>query len=346
MRTSLHSRNIIHTFFIICLGVVLSNTANAQTDAMFTKYMFNSLVFNPAYAGSKDYMSINLLHRTQWLGVKGAPSSQTFSIHTPLKGFNRIGLGGSIVNQTVGTSKSLTANLSYAYRIKLGDSPYAGTLSVGMQGGITNWRANLSDVDIYNDADESFGDEFPSFWLPNFGFGLYYYSKYYFAGVSSPNLLEYDLRDKEVTTETNAKTFRHYYLTVGGAIPIQGEDLIFKPMLLIKSAALLSSFKNEDNDYNNYGSPTQISTDVSFFIRKVLWVGGAYRTSLQQFNGTSSHDSVDIWAAYYLKNGLHLGVAYDYTLTDLQKASKASFEIMLGYDFNFSKSKTYSPRYF
>lgn len=346
MRASLHYRNIIHTFLVICLGVGLSTSAKAQTDAMFTKYMFNSLVFNPAYAGSKDYMSINLLHRTQWLGVKGAPSSQSFSIHTPMKGFNRIGFGGTLVNQTVGTSRSMTANLSYAYRIKLGESPYAGTLSIGMQGGITNWRANFSDLDVYNDADESFGNTFPSFWLPNFGFGLYYYSKYYFVGVSSPNLLEYDLRDNDVTTDVNAKTFRHYYLTLGGAIPIKGEDLIFKPMVLFKSAALLSKFKNEDNNYNGYGSPTQFNVDLSFFIRKVLWVGASYRSSIEQFTGTSSYDSADVWAAYYLKNGLHFGVAYDYTLTELQKPSKASFEIMLGYDFNLTKSKTYSPRYF
>ena len=163
MKTSLLYRNIIHTFFVICLGIVLSNSATAQTDAMLTKYMFNSLIFNPAYAGSKDYMSINLIHRTQWLGVKGAPSTQSFSIHTPMKGFNRIGFGGTIINQTIGTNKSLTANLSYAYRIKLGGSPYAGTLSIGMQGGVTNWRANFSNLDVYNDADESFGDAFPSY---------------------------------------------------------------------------------------------------------------------------------------------------------------------------------------
>ncbi len=320
--------------------------AKGQTDAMFTKYMFNQLSYNPAYAGSKEYLSMNVIHRTQWLGVKGAPHSQTFTVHTPMKGFDRLGFGLSIINQNVGSSQALTANLSYAYRIRLGESPYAGTIAVGMQGGMTNWRANLTDLDVYNTTDEAFSEQFPSFWLPNFGFGIYYYSQYYFVGISSPNLLEYDLRDKDVTTDRNARTFRHYYLTAGGAIPIKGDDLVFKPMIMVRSAALFSKFKNEENEYNSYGTPTEFNIDLSFFMMKTLWVGAAYRSSIEHFTGTSSFDSVDVWAAYYLKKGLRVGVAYDYTLTEIQRPSKASFEVMLGYEFNTSTSKTYSPRYF
>lgn len=346
MKALIRNRNIFHTILIICFGLVLSSDSNAQTDAMYTKYMFNSLSFNPAYAGSKEFMSINLIHRTQWLGIQGAPQTQTLTIHTPVKGFDRIAIGGTVINQRVGTSQALTANLSYAYRIKLGDSPYAGKIAVGMQGGITNWRANLSKVDVYDSADESFSESFPSFWLPNFGFGIYYYSDYIFLGVSSPNLLEYDLRDKNVTSDRNAKTFRHYYLTAGGAIPLKEGDIVFKPMILVKSAALLSKFKNEEDEYNNYASPTEFSFDLSVLFRETLWIGAAYRSSVEHFKGDSSFDSVDIWAAYYINKSFHIGLAYDYTLTKLQQPAKASFEVMLGYDFNLSKSKTYSPRYF
>jgi len=339
-------RNIFHTLTIICLGLCGTQVSQAQTDAMFTKYMFNTLSYNPAYAGSKEHLSLNLIHRTQWMGVKGAPHSQTFTIHSPVKGISKLGIGASIINQNIGTSMAITANLSYAYRIKFGDSPYAGTLSIGMQGGMTNWRANLSDLDVYNGSDEAFGEEFPSLWLPNFGAGIYYSSKYYFVGASSPNILQHDLRKEGVTSERNARTFRHYYFTAGGAIPLKGKDLILKPVVLLKSAAALSHFVDKGEGETMYGTPTEFSFDLSLFIMEKIWVGAAYRSAIEDFTGTSSFDSADLWMAYYLDNGLNVGVAYDYTLTGLQRPSKASFEVMLGYDFNYSKSKVYSPRYF
>ncbi|MGB1217864.1 MAG: PorP/SprF family type IX secretion system membrane protein, partial [Saprospiraceae bacterium] len=241
--------------------------ASAQTDAMFTKYMFNSLVFNPAYAGSKEHMSIGLLHRSQWFGVNGSPHTQTFTLHTPFKKHDRLAIGGSLINETVGTTKSTTANLSYAYRIRMGQGNKLKTLSVGLQGGMTNWRADLRNLEIYDGVDEAFGEQAPSYWLPNFGFGLHFYAKNYFVGVSIPNLLEYDLRQKNINTERYARTFRHYYFMAGGAIPF-GNDLVFRPIVLVKSAGLFSQFKGEDNPYGNYGSPSELDVDLSILLRK------------------------------------------------------------------------------
>ncbi len=346
MKTRSHTLRKGLLSLLLLLGLTFALRLEAQTDAMFTKYMFNSLTFNPAYAGSKEHMSMALIHRSQWLGVQGGPNTQSFTLHTPFKGFDRIGIGGSIVNQNVGTSHMVSANLSYAYRIRLGQNAKAGTIAVGMQGGVTNWRANLKNLDVYNTMDEAFSEEFPSYWLPNFGFGVYYYSKYFFLGGSVPNLLEHDLRELNLTTEKYARTARHYYLSIGGAIPVNGDDLIIKPMVLVKSAALFSGMKNEEDPFKNYGSPTEFNVDLSILFREVLWVGAAFRSSVQAFTGTSSYDSMDVWASYRLNNGMVVGLAYDYTLTELQKPSKASFEVMLGYEFDFKTEKAYSPRYF
>ncbi len=347
MSTRNFTRNTFLTVLLISISLFLNEGIKAQTDAMFTKYMFNSLTTNPAYAGSKENMILNVLHRTQWLGIKGAPHTQTFTIHSPLKGFDRLGLGFNLINQNVGTSRTTTANLSYAYRIRFGKDAKAGTLAIGMQGGITNWRANLKNINIYSETDEAFSEEFPSYWLPNFGMGIYYYSKHFFMGASSPNILEHDLRKLDVTTDRNARTIRHYYFNVGGAIPLKGEDLVFKPMLLVKNAGILSRFKNEDDPYNSYNTPTEFSADVSFFIRETLWIGTSFRSSIEKFIGEkSSFDSVDIWAAYHAPKGLIIGLAYDYTLTELQQPSKVSFEVMVGYNFDVSTPKAYSPRYF
>ena len=114
----------------------------------------------------------------------------------------------------------------------------------------------------------------------------------------------------------------------------------------MKSAALFSKFKGEENAYSEYGSPSELDLDLSVLLRNTLWIGASFRTAIEKFNSTSSFDSVDIWASYQLKNGLNIGLAYDYTLTAIQAPAKGSFEVMLGYEFDFQKSKIYTPRHF
>src|SRR5659263_223295 len=81
--------------------MVLSSVSYAQQDAQYTQYMYNTIVVNPAYAGSRESMSIFALHRAQWVGFDGAPVTNTFSIHTPIKD-THLGLGLSIVNDRIG----------------------------------------------------------------------------------------------------------------------------------------------------------------------------------------------------------------------------------------------------
>lgn len=114
----------------------------AQQDAMFTKYMFNTLVYNPAYAGSHDHLSINALHRGQWWGIDGAPTTQTLSVHSPVS--DRVGIGLSLINDKIGPTGSTQVNAIYAYRIPLG----AGKLSIGLQAGVFQWRADWSQLNL------------------------------------------------------------------------------------------------------------------------------------------------------------------------------------------------------
>lgn len=326
--------------FVIAL-LIGSNMLSAQQDAMFTKYMFNSLIYNPAYAGSQDHTYINLLHRTQWWGIPGGPQTQSFTIHSPMSN-ERVGIGLSAVNDQVGPTRTMLVNLNYAYRIPMG----AGKLSIGVRGGVTNWSADWSELDLQDIDDDAFSEMDPSYWRPNFGVGIYYYSKSFYAGVSSPSLIEYDLREENINSPQWAKQVRHYYFAMGAAIPLKGDALIFKPSLLIKNVGLLSSF-NKDVAYENVGAPTEFDIDLSLFFYQTLWVGASFRSAIEGVvGGTSSFDSADIWAAYYLANGLRIGAAYDYTLTELNSAAKGSFEVMLGYEFNYRTMKAVTPRYF
>lgn len=329
--------------FILCV-MFGAFVVNAQQDAQFTKYMFVPSVYNPGYAGARDHLAITLLHRSQWVGIKGAPTSQALTIHSPLKN-DRVGLGFSAVNDVIGSNHILDFNLQYAYRIPMGK----GKLAIGLQAGLKNWAFN-GDVN-----PETPGIEFnaTSNWNPNFGVGLHYYSKYFFTSFSCPHLIEWDLT-KNVNNPIVARQYRHFYGSIGGAIPLNGDALVFRPMLMVKNVGWFSKF-SKDQVYQNIGSPTSVDIDMSLFFYEALWVGLAYRAAVEQFKTTTvggnsqnvtTHDSFDIWASYFLTNGLRIGVAYDYPLTKLSSNTIGSFEVMLGYEFDYKTKKFATPRYF
>ncbi|MEM9919345.1 MAG: type IX secretion system membrane protein PorP/SprF [Bacteroidota bacterium] len=328
-------------YTLAALLLLIAVGANAQQDAMFTKYMFNSLAYNPAYAGSKEHMSIALLHRTQWWGISGGPSTQSFTIHSPMRN-KRVGLGFSAINDVIGPTNTMQANVSYAYRLPIGK----GKLAVGLQGGILNWRADWDELDLQDNTDDAFAEMEPSYWLPNFGAGIYYYTNNFYMGFSAPQLIEYDLREENINTAQWSKQYRHYYFATGAAIPVSGDAIIFKPSILIKNVGLLSTL-SKDEAYQNVGAPTEFDVDISFLFYNALWVGASFRSSIEAFtDDSSSFDSVDAWASYYLANGLRIGAAFDYTLTPLQDVARGSFEVMLGYEFNYVTRQIVTPRYF
>lgn len=322
------------------LFMCFASISYAQQDPMFTKYMFNTLVYNPAYAGSNEHMYLGLLHRTQWAEIDGAPHTQSLTAHTPLKN-ERVGVGLALLNDIIGPTITTSANLSYAYRIPIG----GGKLAIGIQGGLINYRSKLSEVSVVDPNDESFRNDVNSF-KPNFGAGIYYYSKYFYIGLSSPHLVEYDLRE-DVTTETWAKSYRHYFGAFGVAIPIDGDNIILKPSILVKNVGLLSQFR-KDEQFTTIGGPTEFDLDVSVLFYEKFWVGASFRSAIQAFGSkkSSSFDSADVWVSYFMDNGLRVGMAYDYPLSDLASVTVGAFELMIGYEFYYKVKKTVTPRYF
>lgn len=346
--------------FLFLLSGVVTSSSFGQQDPMFTQYMFNSLTFNPAYAGSKNYLSANILYRTQWAGwnarnnglnpeltTGGAPVSQTFTIHTPVN--KRIGVGLAVVNDKIGATESTGANLSYAYRI-----PFAeGHLALAIQGGVTNFRGDFRNLIARDTDDPAFAFSEPNEWRPNFGTGIYYNSNRFYAGVSVPRLIEVTLRDTDPLLNPQvrefAKSYRHFYFTMGGAIPLRGnQNFVFKPSFLVKSVGLLSELERSGSSTIIIGAPTEFDLDASILLYKTFWIGLSFRSSFDTFIAQeSSTDSADVWFAFYLKNGLRLGFAYDFSLTPIQQNSVGSFEMSMGYDFNYLEvGSINSPRYF
>lgn len=322
---------VILPFFIFWATV-----ANAQQDPMFTNYHSNALVFNPAYAGSNEHLSLNLSHRQQWLGFDGAPTTQTITAHTPLRN-ERVGVGLSLLNDRIGPGGSTDLAASYAYRMQLGSSKKL-KLSLGLQASVANWRGNFSSITVEHTDDPSFSQNL-SRWLPNFGAGAYLYSDKFYLGLGLPRLLEHDLRKaKDETQAIFAQNVRHLYLSAGAAFPLDGEQLVFRPTLLLQNAGFLSG-----PDGRTVGAPVSANLGASLLIRQLAWAGISYRTA---FSNQSSHDSANLWLAWSLRNGMRFGAAYDISLSKIRTASSNSFELMLGYEFDIKVKQVASPRYF
>jgi type IX secretion system PorP/SprF family membrane protein len=301
----------------------------AQQQPMYTLYMFNQLAYNPAYAGSANALDVSLLHRHQWWGFgANAPMTQSLTMHKPLREKN-IALGLNVNYDRIAVSNSFSVFPSFAYRMKFGDpSKNGGYISLGLQGGISNFTADWSQLNLDDPNDPAFQVQRPNVWLPNFGTGIYVHTKTWYVGFSCPMLITNSLRKRTSLEPADlpiAQQFRHYFLSAGMAFKINS-DLVFRPTLLIKNVGLFV----ERNQLGRIGAPTEFDIDLALLVKKSFWFGVSFRSAFEL--GSSSFDSVDFWALLRLKNGLGIGVAYDYTLTPLMPTVQGSYEVMLRYD--------------
>lgn len=344
-------RFILLTLFVLSMGFV----ANAQQEAMFTKYMFNPLPFNPAITGTTGALDMVLLHRHQWFGLDGAPLTQQFSIHSPLKigkENQNASVGGFIGHDQIGATRTFTGYVTFSYRLRLNNPKKKNRivyLNIGLSGGVGNWSANFTDLNLDDANDPSFQNLTPNVWLPNFGAGLYLYSKMWYIGISAPKLWTNNMRARTPSESTSlpiAQEYRHYYLTFGGAIKIN-DNLAIRPSFLIKNVGLFVA----KNSQNVVGAPTEFNVDLGFLLMKRFWIGASFRSSVEAVIGQgSSFDSVDFWMGMRLKNGIRFGLAYDYPLNSMLGPGIGSYEVMLGYDLYKTKEledggRVVDPRY-
>ena len=332
-----HRLKLVVLLFFLCSW---AGQSIAQQAPLFTKYVFNSLAFNPAYAGSKGFFSSNLIYRSQWANIEGAPSTLGLSLHSPLSN-DRIGLGLNIIQDQIGPSQRSHFNLAYAYRVPFNRLK----LSVGLQAGFKNLRADFNQLRIENPVDGAFYELEPSWILPNVGLGVYLSGEYFYAGLGIPELIEYDLSTAP-NFEQYVREIRHFYLHGGWVWPINN-DLKFKPSFLFRTVGWFSRTDPLGNPGPKIAAPSEIDLDLSVLMYDIFWVGLSFRTAMEIFSSkTASPDSADIWMAWYAPKGFRFGLAYDFTVSPLATETIGSLEIMFGYEFNYRKRGVVTPRYF
>ena len=320
MKASMNKRNFLFAF--IC-GWALFQGLYAQQDAQYTQYMFNTLSVNPAYAGSRGQLSFAGLYRSQWVGLNGAPETFTLNLHSPIRN-SRLGYGISVVNDNIGDGvvqeTYLDAVLSYTI-----DVAQNAKLSFGLKGG-----GNFLSLDFQGlrnfDREAVQQDNIDRQFSPNFGFGIYYHTDRFYAGLSAPNLLETEFFDTNANDEDSVNFLAteriNFYFITGYVFDLNG-NLKFKPALLTKAVG---------------GAPLQVDISANFLFNERFSFGVAYRWDA----------AVSALAGFQITEQVMLGLAYDRETTELggTRFNDGSFEIFLRLELLKIFQKTISPRFF
>lgn len=304
---------------IIALGFMLAVNGFAQQDPQYSQYMFNGLVLNPAYAGTRGHFSAVAIAREQWVNLDGAPSTQSFSFNGTSRN-RKHGFGFSLQNDKIGVTSNTGVSAVYAFRIPVAEESF---LSFGLQGSLDNYRANFNDVrlDFAGDPqvnDPAFTGNQVNLLLPNAGAGVFFHTRKFYLGASTPKLIRQNLYD--ANTGSQAVQVGHYFFT-GGLVFNLSDFVKFKPSFLAKYQSV---------------SGAQFDVNAQFLLADRLWLGASYRTE----------DAMVFMAEFQITQVFRLGYAYDMTTSSLRSYQGGSHEFMLGLDLDVKRSKMISPRYF
>lgn len=308
-------KQLIYSIFLVFSTIVMQ----AQQDAQFTNYMYNTQNFNPAYTGSRGTLSIFGLNRTQWVGIDGAPTTTAVSIQTPLKNSN-LGVGLSLLNDKIGPSDETTLSADVSYTINTSESH---KLAFGVKVIADLLNINFKKLTIYNELDNLSAYNIDNKFSPNIGAGLYYYSKKDYIGLSVPNILETKHFDKgQGTFNSNsvASERMHFYF-IAGKVYTVNENIQFKPALLTKYVK---------------GAPLQIDLSANFMFNDKFVLGAAYRWGV----------AASALAGFQINDSWFIGYSYDAEVTKLANYNSGSHEIFLRFEIFNSLEKLASPRFF
>lgn len=302
-------------FYVILLAFM--RQANAQQDALYTQYMYNMSVVNPAYAtAEEDVLNFGLLYRSQWVGLVGAPTTGTFFAHSKIT--DRLEGGVSVVHDQIGdVVKDTNIFFDVAYVIPV--SPKA-KLSFGVKAGLSFFSTDFNGF-VYSDPlpDPAFAENLNQI-FPNIGTGIYYFTDRFYFGVSAPNLLQSKHLEDDSGIVTEGVEAVHYFLTSGYVFDIN-ESVKLKPAFMARAVN---------------GAPLNLDVTANVLLYDKIEFGVAYRLD-DSFSGLFN---------FKITENLRFGYAYDHTLSNLGRFNSGTHEVMLL--FNLSRTKGYdkSPRFF
>jgi len=313
---------------LFILAILASSNAIAQQNAQYQQYIFNELVINPAYAGTKEFTNLSAIYSNQWAGLEGSPSTQTLALDGALS--NRIGLGFHLLNDKIGAQSQQAFFFSYAYRIPVTQNL---KLSMGIAAGASFFTLDgnkmITDDGVVDPAIPTYTEYQTRFDSKT---GLFLYSDRFYAGFSVSDLLSDVINTENLLIAAQA---RHYYLTSGYVFDLSPK-FKFKPSFLIKE---------------DFAAPTNIDINSFFLYNERVWLGATARFGAKLFSADNLDNTLRLRNAYsfmieyYITDRFRAGYAYTYTATALK--NYPGHEIALGFYFpNKVGTKMKTPRYF
>jgi len=311
---------------LLLLLILAGFETTAQQSSLYSQYIFNGLVINPAYAGSKGILNINGIYRQQWVGLEGSPTTQTLSLDgAVLK--EKVGLGLHVLNDQIGAQGQKSFYASAAFRIKLGEN---ARLALGLAGGASQY---YTDGTLLRPTDKGFDPLIPvnkeMTMLPDAKAGLFFNTERFYLGVSAFNLVGF--KNNFVATPT-----RHYFLSSGYIIDLS-DMFKFKPSFLLK---------------DDLKSTPNLDLNAFFLVGDRVWLGGGYRTGVKYLNRQTYEEEESglenawlLMTEIYFTPKIKIGYSHDIALGSLKGYS--SHEVSIGfYFFKKEEARTLTIRYF
>ena len=294
--------------YTLLLFITLAGVVNAQQQPLYSQYMFNRFLLNPAITGNVDYIPLRLTARQQWVGIDNAPSTQAISGHT-LLGNKSMGVGGYIFADRFGPETKIGLQGTYSYILEL--NSINSKLSFGLALKAFQYKLDYNQMTAIDEGDEVLYKNSETAFVPDADFGIYLQGERYFAGVSATQLIQLPIKIAEKEVDKNSM-IRHYYLLGGYKFQL-GEQFELEPSILAKGTEK---------------TPFNLDVNLRGIYMQNYWLGASYRTS------------GEIIAMLGVKfNGFIFGYAFDYSTSEIKNFQSGSHEIMIGYNFGEGKNK-------
>jgi type IX secretion system PorP/SprF family membrane protein len=300
------------SLLLIFITILTVKDMSAQQDPQYTQYMYNMNIMNPAYAGSKESLSITALYRTQWAGLDGAPETITLSAHAPVG--ERVGLGLSAIKDELGPISETNVYIDFSYTLPMGESL---KLALGIKGGATFHDVGLTSLELQDPGDPFFSEDISNVY-PNVGAGAFLYTENFYLGLSVPNFLN-SIHLDENGLQYGSET-QHFFATAGYVFQIS-DNFKLKPSVMVKSA---------------FDSPLSFDGNLNALFFDRFELGASYRLD----------DSFSGLVGFQVTDFLRIGYAYDHIISELKGVGSASHEVIVTFDIFFKPRIMHSPRFF
>ncbi len=282
---------------------------------LISSYFINGALYNPAQIGETNALTGNIIYRTQWVDMPGAPTTRAILLNTPLKKEN-VALGINLVNDEIGATQRTALSANYAYRIILPK----GKVSLGLKAKAVLQNSRWNDLLLDEQGDAEFTTN-SNYLYPNFGLGVFYNTQKFYIGLSMPDLLYYRFSGGlgNLIQPSFKPANNNFIFNIGKMININKN-------FELQLSSLTKYVKN---------SPIQSDFTTVLNINDIFSVGTTYRPGIAM---------VGLFG-YKWNYKLHIYYFYDHSINEISSFSSGSHEISVSYQFQ-TRLKASSPKIF